>query len=344
MITKPLKTVSILKVFQFLLTFLCVFAPITQTQALFGLFKKKKQPVANNNSRNKRGASDQKRKQTNQKRRKSKNIKKTRNPSNQSKRKKTSIQDKYIKLFDKKLQEQSDENVVKFGKSIGAKLTITPSLEDLRNNSAKALSEYMPSVLPASQFYDYPTSDGATVTVPLKAYPVMPLMDAKTRDFIHNTTQFLEDPKIDPNPKGFIQFLDNTNQLMPKEKKVFKEKLQAFMELHKQYHNPKQCKLNFEESKFGVLIDSAKKIEALVNGIKQNNLQDDLQDCKNSILRELNAIENILGYDQTRAKTEMVQVEKVTYQSPKKLEDHRADQNNAVGKKTTPLFTAPGAA
>ena len=331
MIKKSLKTPGILKLFQFLLAFICVSAPITETQALFGWFKKKKPPSEKKKSRNKKDVSNQKKDK--------KKSKKTRARfPNQAKSKKTNTaaQSKkpvYKDLSKGKLQQESDKNVAKYLKSIGVNSTNTPTLEDLRNNTAKALGGHMHLVLPASNFYDHPTSEGEIVTVPLKPLKTMPLIEPSSKEFIEHTRNFLGDPNLTPKLDDFIRILEHSIQSMPKEKKIFEEKLLTFMELHKKYHDPKKCRLDFEQPKFNVLLDSSKKIESWVNEMKKNNPQDDQQHYKNSILTELNTIERILGYEETKKKIETTQFQKVIY-SQDSQDQSKGDQiNNSSVKK-----------
>ncbi len=330
MIKKSLKTLGILKVFQFLLAFLCVSAPITETQALCGWFKGKKK--SKKKSRDKKDVSDQKKQNkrkvkiriTNKKNRNRVLNQKITNKKNRKKENEnTAAHSKKIVstgLSAVEAQNNSNKIVEKFLKSIGAKSINTPSLESLRNNSAKALRESMHFLLPPSQFYDYPTSEGAIVTVPLKPLKTIPLIGSSSKEFIDQVILFLADSKFNPKLEGFISNLEHSIKSIRQEQKVFKEKLLKFMELHKKYQDPKKCKLNFEESKFGILLDSSKKIASWVNGMKKSNPQDDQQNCKNYILRELNTIERILGDEETKEKRETVQVQKVMYERPKSQE------------------------
>ena len=348
MIEKSLKRLSILKFFQFLLAFLCFSAPIVKTEAFLNFLKNKKKPAESKKSVNKRAKIKSHAKDKNSDKEKKVNKKSKKNAKHP--RDKKSVPGHSKKqgndLSEKNLQRYSDENVTIFGNKIGCKSSFRPQREDILDDSAKAMESFMPALLPASQFYDYPKSNKEIVTVPLKKDP---LIESSGKEFTRQVSLFLADHKFDPKLKGYIENLQHANQSIPKEKKVFKEKLSPFMELHKKYHDPKKCRLNFEESKFSILLDHAKKIEALVSVVKQNNPQDDLQSYKNSILTELNAIENILGYKETKEKRETVQVQKVTYERPKGQEGQSKDeQNNDPIVKKNLLHntdtTAPGAA
>ena len=355
MIKKSLKTLGILKFFQFLLAFLCISAPILHTQAFFGFFKKKKKkPAESKKSVNKRakGKIITKGKKSVNTRANGKIIAKNKKPVKQKKpkhhRDKKSVpghskKQDYTNLSKGKLQSESNKNVAKYLKTIDAKSSLTPVLEELYGNSANAMMGVMHLVLPASELYGPPQSDGAIVTVPLKKNP---LIESSSKEFVANIIKFLEGHTFNPKTETFIQNLEYANQLTIEEQKIFKEKLKPFIELHKNYHDPKQCKLNFEKSKFSILLDHAKKIESLVSMVKQSNPQDDLQNYKNSILSELNTIETILGYKKTDKKTEIVKVEKTTYERPKGQEDQITDEqrNDLVVNKKPPPLTAPGAA
>jgi hypothetical protein len=319
---KYFKTIENLKVFQLLLAFICVSYPIMETQAILGFFKKKKKPPENNKyinsvikdkklEKNSIGANDRKFgkiKKTNKK------SKKTANHHRFKKSIPThSKRQEYTSLSTSKLQIDSNKNVDLYLKKNNINIKIEPPLTSMRNNSAEAMKSALCRVLPLSMCYDYPTSNREIVTVPLKKVPDI---ESSGKEFINQVSLFLADPQSNPKLESFANDLERYITCMKKEKTILKKELIEFMELHKKYHDPKKCVLNFEQSNFDVLLDSSKKIMRLIQGVKKNGDHDHMAQEKYAMLKELNTIENILGYEKTKEKIETVQVKKVTYERP----------------------------
>lgn len=342
MIKKSLKTISVLKVFQCFLAFLCLSAPIIKTEAIFGWFEKKKKPVEDNNKKKKKPANQKK-----EKNKKKKTIKK----KGSNKKAKTKLQKKIsdkkpkaklengisAKTAAKTVNQQyhsmdtesvNAENIKEFAEKNGLTLDprqTMPSYEACKSDLSTQMFGLVPSWFKVHSYYAGPVTQGPLITV-------SPIIGSEIKTIAQPlilALQDLLDKNEDPTKAGLVPESQRIAELHRKNlfdflkkhlsdskhsQAEYKKSISHFIELHKAYHGDSST-LDFLPSQYSQLLDICNNIKGISK--KTNTFVHD----------QLNQIESILGLGQTTREPCLVQ--KVRYVRPKNPENQSTfDQND----------------